>query len=135
MSAPLAGKFQDHYKILGVEHKADSETIQRAYQALANRYHPKNKDTGDEEKYKAVTHAYEVLSDPISRKTFDNLRPSTEKETLPQFSGAAFFDAVGSEVSRRLCILCLLYDRRRAKPATGSLAIRQIDKIIEMAGV
>jgi hypothetical protein len=47
MSSPLAGKFQDHYLILNVEPKSDSEAIQAAYTKLAQKFHPNNLETGD----------------------------------------------------------------------------------------
>ena len=46
MSAPLASKFQDHYAILEIDPKSDSEAIQRAYSKLAQKYHPNNSATG-----------------------------------------------------------------------------------------
>ena len=56
MSAPLAGKFQDHYKVLTVDVKSDSETISKAYGRLAQKYHPRNADTGDQENGFSVQH-------------------------------------------------------------------------------
>ena len=59
-------KFQDHYDVLGIDPKSDSETLQNAYAELAQKYHPNNPDTGDQEAFDAVNAAYEVLSDPRS---------------------------------------------------------------------
>ena len=49
MSAPLAGKFQDHYKVLEIDPKSNLEAIQQAYGKLAQKYHPRNTQTGDQE--------------------------------------------------------------------------------------
>lgn len=133
MSAPLKGNFQDHYHVLGIEPKATSEAIQKAYTSLAARYNPKNKETADAEKFKAVNYAYEVLADPASRKMFDDLRPSPEREAGPKFEGKAFFAAVEGETQRRLCLLCLLYDRRRMKPSTGSLSLRDVESMMAVS--
>jgi curved DNA-binding protein CbpA len=130
MSATLAGKFQDHYLVLGVSPSADSETIQKAYAALAAKYHPNNPATGDREKFAAVNAAYEVLADPAARQIFDSLRSGPQKEAPPNFSGAEFFQALAEETLRRQCILCLLYDRRRQKPATPSLSMRQLESLM-----
>ena len=133
MSAPQAQKFQDHYLVLGVEPKSDSDTISKAYQTLAKRFHPENKVTGDKEKYKAVTEAYETLADPNSRAAFDSLRNSNVVDTTPPtFSGRGFFDSFGYENARRRALLCVMYDRRRLKPFTPSLSLRQLEAIIDM---
>jgi curved DNA-binding protein CbpA len=90
MSTPLAGKFQDHYDVLGIDPRSDSETLQSAYAELARKYHPNNPDTGDQEAFDAVNAAYEVLSDPAQRFAFDNLKGIGEDASCPQFSGTDF---------------------------------------------
>ena len=131
MSAPLAGKFQDHYTILGIEPKSDSETIQRAYAKLAQKYRPSNAVTGDAEMFEAVNTAYETLSDPELRNIFDKLRGLGQDVSVPKFSGVGFFDALGREAIRRAAILCVLYDRRLTKPGAPSLSMRHIETIVD----
>lgn len=130
MSTPLAGKFQDHYAVLGIDPKADSDTIHRAYSALAAKYHPKNTSSGDKEKFAAVTLAYEVLADPAARKTFDSIRTGPEQEGPPRFRGEAFFESVSQEANRRFALLCVLYDRRQQRPFAPSLAMRQLEAML-----
>lgn len=130
MSAPLpSGKFQDHYAVLGVHPKASTEEIHKAYSALAARYSPRNPATRDHAKYDAVTLAYEILSNPETRQAFDALLPK-EEEQIPAFSGPEFFESVHAESHRRLCILCLLYDRRRHNPANPSVPVRHIEAMV-----
>jgi len=131
MSAPLAGKFQDHYAILEIEAKADSETIQKAYAKLAKKYHPNNAETGSAEMFEAVNSAYETLSDPELRGIFDKLKGVGQQEGAPRFSGVEFFDALGREALRRAAILCVLYDRRLSKPNAPSLSMRHLEIIVE----
>jgi curved DNA-binding protein CbpA len=131
MSAPLAGKFQDHYSVLGIEPKSDSETIQRAYAKLAQKYRPSNALTGDAEMFEAVNTAYETLSDRELRSIFDNLRGVGQDVSVPKFSGVGFFDALGREAIRRAAILCVLYDRRLTKPTAPSLSMRHLETIVE----
>ena len=133
MSTSVAGKFQDHYSVLGVEPNSDTEFIHRAYSALATRFHPDNRQTADKARFAAVTLAYEVLSDPEARKTFDAIRRGPERESAPQFSGSKFFDAIGNEAGRRMAILCVLYDRRQRKPFTPSLAVRQLEVMLTVS--
>jgi DnaJ-class molecular chaperone len=64
---------KDYYKTLGIDRKADDETIRKAYKKLAFKYHP-DKNPGDpvaEEKFKEVTEANEVLSDKAKREVYD----------------------------------------------------------------
>jgi len=63
---------RDYYEILGVPRDASEERIKAAYRRLARRYHPDvNKSPGAAEKFKEATAAYEVLSDPKKRQTYD----------------------------------------------------------------
>jgi curved DNA-binding protein CbpA len=131
MSAPLAGRFQDHYAVLGIEPKSNSETIQNAYAKLAQKYRPNTAGTGDPEMFEAINMAYETLSDPHLRGVFDKIKGVGQEDSGPQFSGFEFFDALGREALRRSAILCVLYDRRLNKPSTPSLSMRHLELIIE----
>ncbi|MDO8620926.1 MAG: J domain-containing protein [Candidatus Levybacteria bacterium] len=65
---------KDYYEILGVSKNATETDIKKAYRKLALQYHPdKNKTKEAEGKFKEVTKAYEVLSDPQKRETYDQL--------------------------------------------------------------
>jgi curved DNA-binding protein len=62
----------DFYQILGVPRDASQEDIQRAYRKLARTYHPDvNHDPGAEDRFKEASEAYDVLSDPQTRRRYD----------------------------------------------------------------
>ena len=62
----------DHYEVLGVSRDASPEEIKKAYRRLARELHP-DVNPGEEasERFKLVTHAYDVLSDPEQRQRYD----------------------------------------------------------------
>lgn len=68
-------RFKDYYDTLGVEPGAGEAEIKTAYRRLARKFHPDvSKETGAEEKFKAVNEAYEALRDPEKRAAYDQLR-------------------------------------------------------------
>ena len=66
----------DLYSVLGLTKTATSEDIKKAYRKLALVYHP-DKTTGNEEKFKKISHAYDTLSDPQKRYNYDNSSNNT----------------------------------------------------------
>ncbi|MFH1253462.1 MAG: molecular chaperone DnaJ [Candidatus Uhrbacteria bacterium] len=73
---------KDFYKILGVNKNASAEEIKKAFRTLAHQHHP-DKAGGNEQKFKEINEAYQVLGDPEKRQKFD------------QFGSAAFDGSQG----------------------------------------
>ena len=73
MNAMAGTGYRDYFKVLGVERGADADTIKRAFRKLARQYHPDVNpgDASAEAKFKEVSEAYEVLSDPEKRRRYE----------------------------------------------------------------
>lgn len=63
-------EYKDYYQILGVERSATEAEIKKAFRKLAAKHHP-DKPTGNEEKFKEVNEAYEILGDAEKRAKYD----------------------------------------------------------------
>lgn len=132
MSSGPVGKFQDHYKVFGVEPKASTDEIHAAYRKQIDLYHPERGKLPDREKYEAAQLAFEVLSDPEGRKAFDSVRSGGDDEAECSFSGLSFFTDMRKDVDRRNVILIALYDHKRQKPRTPAITRRQLDMLIKV---
>jgi curved DNA-binding protein len=68
-----ANGYRDYFKVLGVERGADADTIKRSFRKLARQFHPDvnpgNKEA--EARFKEISEAYEVLSDPEKRRRYE----------------------------------------------------------------
>jgi len=87
---------KNYYEILGVSRDASPQEIKKAYRRLALKYHPdKNKSKEAEEKFKEISEAYAVLSDPEKRAYYDRFGAAGVHERYTQqdiFSGSDLFD-------------------------------------------
>ena len=72
---------KDFYKVLGVDKKAAADEIKRKYRGLVKDLHPDTNhgDSAKEEKFKAVSEAYEILSDAKKRAEYDEARSLFER--------------------------------------------------------
>ncbi|MGD2201001.1 MAG: molecular chaperone DnaJ [Candidatus Bathyarchaeota archaeon] len=91
----MAGK-RDYYEVLGVERNSSQDDIKRAFRKLAFKYHPdRNKEEDAEERFKEISEAYAILSDPQKRQQYDafghdGIRGRYSTEDI--FRGANFRD-------------------------------------------
>ena len=84
---------KDFYKVLGVDKKASADEIKKKYRSLARDLHP-DKNQGDaarEEKFKAVSEAYDILSDSKKRAEYDEARSMFERGGFRAPTGGANF--------------------------------------------
>ena len=121
----------DYYEVMQISPNAELDTIQRVYRILAQRYHPDNQATGDAERFRLLTEAYEVLSDPEKRAHYDVNRPQRLQERSYLLSEAirAVTD-VEAEQLLRLTVLELLYARRRTEPRTPGIFYADLETLV-----
>jgi len=105
---PTATK--DYYGILGVKKNASSEEIRKAFRKLARKHHP-DVNPGDkkaEERFKEISEANDVLSDPKKRKIYDqlgfysdNIDPAAAEAFATSFRGCSADEAADLVRNRR----------------------------------
>ncbi len=122
--------FFDYYEILQLDPNADADTIERVYRLLAKRYHPDNADSGDEDAFRQVHEAYEVLIDPEARAKYDVAYDDQRSLRWRIFQQSAAMG--GQEEDRRIFrgVLSLLYAARRKDPRSGGLGSVDLERML-----
>lgn len=116
----------DYYEILQISPNAEPDTIHRVYRLLAQRFHPDNQETGEPARFRQITEAYHVLSDPEQRARFDVGYHQLRQERVKIVSnGAKAHTDFELEQLVRLTVLEVLYTDRRTTP--GSPGIFDLD--------
>jgi len=120
----------DYYEVLQVSPNAEPETIHRVYRIMAQRLHPDNPQSGDNERFVMLNEAFETLSDPVKRSRYDSARAHRESGPLPVFELREFVDGIEGEQNRRLGILCLLYNARRHNIDRPGLSLLDLERLM-----
>ncbi len=120
----------NYYDLFQINPRAEIETIERVYRLLAARYHPDNQHTGDADRFRLLSEAYQVLRDPAKRKEYDRQFELNPAGPLPIFLGKEFTDGIDSEAKIRIGVLCLLYSKRRANPDFAALSLLDMENIM-----
>jgi len=91
---------KDYYELLGVNQRSSAEEIKKSYKKLARKYHPDNKETGNEELFKQIGQAYSILSDSQKKSFYDqvghtafiNNNGASQRTSSPFDQGSIFND-------------------------------------------
>ena len=120
----------DYYELLQISASAEPETIHRVYRLLAPRFHPDNMETGDDSRFRAITEAYQTLSDPERRAQYDVVHERRRQQRWRLVSQSVRaendFDA---EKIVRLTILEVLYARRRTEPYEPGISQMDLEEL------
>lgn len=125
--------FIDYYQLLQIPQNAELEVIQRVYRMMTARYHPDNPQTGDRERYQRLHQAYEVLASQQARREYDRTYQARASAPVSLFALKEFEGGMAGEPTRRLGILCLLYNRRRSNPESAGLSILDLESLTTIA--
>jgi curved DNA-binding protein len=121
----------DYYDTLQISVTAEPETVHRVYRLLAQRYHPDNGATGDAERFRALTAAYQTLSDPERRAAYDVLHSGKLGHRV-QLANAVRESQNDFDMERfaRAGVLQVLYTKRRLEPETPEVSPLELEQML-----
>ncbi len=132
MSKPKSGDDPglDYYEVLQISPNAEPDTIHRVYRLLAQRLHPDNQETGDEDRFRLLHQAYLILSDPEKRARYDVMYHEVRRTRWRSVSteGRAENDFDYEQVTR-LTILEVLYAHRREEMHAPGIFILDLENL------
>ena len=121
----------DLYEVLQVSDTAETETINRVYRIFAQRYHPDNRETGNDARFREITEAYQVLSNPERRAQYDATNENRRRDRWRLVAeGAASENNFELEQAVRLTVLEALYTKRRVEPQTPGIYLRELERMV-----
>ena len=128
--APIE-RVPDYYEVLQISPNAEPETVHRVYRLLAQRFHPDNLETGSLRRFKEVSEAYRVLSDPEQRARYDVGLAQRRKERWRMVSNGGNADNdFDLEHRVRLTALEVLYTQRRCEPGHPGLTLLDLEELL-----
>jgi len=124
-------KSHDYYDILQVSPSAEPETINRVFRMLAQRFHPDNQQSGNENRFREILEAYTVLNDPEKRARYDVGYQQHRKDRWRLVSsGPASENDFEMEERIRLTVLEALYTKRRVDPAKPGIFYGEFETLV-----
>ena len=119
--------FVDYYELMQISPNAEPATIQRVFRMLATRYRPDNPRMGSVDKLMLLNEAYKTLTDPAARSDYDTDYHAKRLQPLDG-SGQKEFDlGIDGEATRRMGVLCVLYNRRRNNPEHAGVSVLELE--------
>jgi len=132
MQQDFATPFMDYYEILQLSPNADQTTIERVYRLLAKKYHPDNAQEGDEEKFRNVVNAFQVLSDPVKRAGYDATYERELGERFQALYAPSDVHEPHEDKNIQKGILSLFFSARRRDASNPGVGIYELEKILRI---
>ncbi len=120
----------DYYELLQINPKADAETIHRVYRLQAQRFHPDNKETGNEGAFKLLSKAYRTLSEPELRAAYDLKLNSIQQRRWKIFDQPLQAVGMEAEKRKRQGMLAILYTKRMQEPAAPHVSLHEFETLL-----
>jgi curved DNA-binding protein CbpA len=121
----------DYYEVLQVSANAEPDTIHRVFRLLAQRFHPDNKESGSETRFREIQEAYSILSDPEKRARYDISYQQTRQDRWRLVTtGAKAENDFEIEQMIRLTLLEALYTQRRVDPGSPAIYSTDLENLI-----
>lgn len=121
--------FVDLYETLEISPNANSETLERVFRYFAMRYHPDNRQTGNEARFSEIVEAHNVLKDPVKRAQYDISYREHAGVRVQLAAEASDAKGVEKDTVVQTKLLSLLYVKRRqdvSNPGIGDVEIERL---------
>ncbi|MEO5589844.1 MAG: DnaJ domain-containing protein [Gemmatimonadaceae bacterium] len=120
----------DYYEILQLSSRADTETVERVFRHLANRYHPDNQDSGNAEIFTELVNAHNTLADPAKRAAYDVGYERLREARWRIFDQTTATSEISNDSRLRHGILSLLYVARRNNSHEPGVAPMEFERVL-----
>ena len=120
----------DFYEVLEISPNANSDTIDRVFRFLAQRYHPDHQETGDKKKFTQIVKAHEVLRDPEARAQYDFQYKKTSRYQWRLVEEAGQIDNFKNDEIIQARILSVLYIKRKRNIHNPGSGILELERLI-----
>ncbi|MET3597472.1 curved DNA-binding protein CbpA [Mesorhizobium shonense] len=121
--------FTDYYELLEISPNANAETIERIFRYFAMRYHPDNRETGNESRFSDIVEAHNMLKDPAKRAQYDiqyKHHLGRGKELSEQARDGKGFER---DSIIQFKVLSLLYARRRQDVHNPGIGDEELERL------
>ena len=116
----------DYYSLLRIPPFSELETIERVYKILRERH------SEEQDWVELLEAAFRTLSDPEARARYDADRMNAGNQPIPVFQGKEFRGGISGEANRRMGLLCLLYDSRRADFERPGISLLRLEELVRI---
>jgi len=121
--------FVDYYDLLEISPRATPETIERIFRYFAKRYHPDNRETGDERRFSNLLEAHNTLKDPAARAQYDILHKDYLGHSREMAQEASDPLVVEKDTIVQARVLALLCAKRRQDVNNPGIGDEELERL------